>query len=334
MRLNQLARQIGVEPKDILKVLKKHNIEISDHPNTKVEEDQIELVKSELEQPVEVEVEEKKPERSLVASIMDEKPSDEIEEKQVIEAPEIPSEPVLAESEPAAPQETPNEIVAEVEEPQKVVSDEESENTEEPVVATEETSVTSEGDKSIEIQVTDTRKFREDLPSAEEIAATSNDVIKAPKVKLQGTTVVGKIDLPEDPRRKAIEEQRAAEAAEKEEEEAMVGPFIHPNKIAKQKGKEIADKIATVKPQEKSQPEAKKKKKVIQEEVKGASRPKGNSKKSKTEQERDYIPIWDPKRDESKKPQTKKGKPVEQKVEQKGGFGKFLDWLFDRNGKY
>ena len=49
MRLRQAIRQFNLEAEEIVKRLQKHGIEISDHPNSKLDEKAVQLLSEELE---------------------------------------------------------------------------------------------------------------------------------------------------------------------------------------------------------------------------------------------------------------------------------------------
>ncbi len=192
MRLASLARKIGITPSQITAYLEDKEIALPQGSNTKLTDEQIESVLTrfdkELPKAEEEVVVEEVPVKAADPTPKEEEPVEEIKEEIVPE--EIPiakvSETVIEEEE--------------IEEPAP-----------EPEVAIIDPSYLSKRDSEDE----------EELGITEKAALDENvKVIKPPKVKLQGLTVKGKIDLPEPKPKKE-------ESKEKPKEEEP----LDPNKI-------------------------------------------------------------------------------------------------------
>ena len=176
MRLGQLSRQLDVDTKKIVKFLGKENIVVDDNPNTKLDDNQIELVIAHFEIK-----EEEAPtiEEPAFQSILD--ISNEKEEK--------PKEELIQE-------ETKEETVEETKEelPTKIdLSKFESKPKPKKIV---------KGDKNF---------FPAEDQEEEEI--TKAELLPTEKVQLDGIKVVGKIDLPEKPKKETKEEAPSTEEA-------------------------------------------------------------------------------------------------------------------------
>lgn len=157
MRLAQLARKIGITQSEIVNVLSGKGLEISENGNSKLSEEEVELIYAHFN----------------IESEQDTPLSDAVETPQTIE------EPVAAEEEESKEAQT---DIAEVEQPK--VDDNEI------AAGLKEESTSDEPDSAKHLTSTDPG------PSDEEIEA-EKEVIRAKKVKLEGIKVLGKIELPE-----------------------------------------------------------------------------------------------------------------------------------------
>ncbi len=177
MRLGQLSRQLDVDSKKIVKFLNKENIDVADNPNTKLEDDQIKLVEDHffVEEVVEIEVKEE-PSFQSILDIEPEKESEPESQPKV----ETEAEPIPASPEVEAPEES---IEEKKEVPTKI--DLSKFETKKPIVKIE-----SPDGKNF---------FPAEDPQEDEI--TEAELLPTEIVKLEGIKVVGKIDLPEKPKK-------------------------------------------------------------------------------------------------------------------------------------
>ncbi|WP_420583231.1 hypothetical protein [Reichenbachiella sp.] len=209
MRLGTLARKISITPSKLTAFLESQNIDLSSGTNTKLNEEEIELVldhykaaleeeKPEPEVEVVAEVEEESP--ALEQELIEENTSEieeteteilEEEEKESKEEEKKKEEPRISESfvEIALPHEledAPVDLEATKHEPIEEDIIQESESQE-------------DGPEEVEYVPQVPEDLDPDIESyVERLAYDENiEVIKPAKVKLQGLTVKGKIDLPE-----------------------------------------------------------------------------------------------------------------------------------------
>lgn len=176
MRLAQIARKVGVTPTDVKRFLEStFEIEIGKEPNYKLNEDQVNAVLAEFPIPEAVE---------------------ETVEEQVIIPKDIPKEIEPVEEEVA---ELSSEVVEELGHTVEAVND---------IEISEETEEETTEDDNVEEGNTDTEESEEEFYEAE--VDPDAELIKAPKVKLDGLKILGKIELPE---------KKVEAASEKTEEE-------------------------------------------------------------------------------------------------------------------
>ena len=177
MRLGQLARQLNINTSDIVSLLNEHDITINDHPNVKIEGEPEQIVLGKFGQ-------EKKPEKAETEITVD---LQVIEESapttELLESPLTEEEPItfeeeqiaaVAEIEPSIPQE---EESKEMIEPQELNMPDAPEENHENL------------ETSIELVTEETNESNLNIDE--------DEVIRAPKISLEGLKVVGKIDLPE-----------------------------------------------------------------------------------------------------------------------------------------
>lgn len=204
MRLGQLARKLDIETNDIVKYLKKQDIIIDNHLNTKLEDEQIELITKHFYIPEEVK-------EVVVVETPEVQP--------VVEEVEIQEEEITIEEETEIPEAI--EEIVEVEETvvetPEIISEEE--------IVVEQTPVSQPINLSGVLTVMDLLEkaaTEEPTPLVElsrddKVPEDSNaSIIRAPKIELQGFKVLGKIELPEDPRNKKKEEAKAEETTPEE----------------------------------------------------------------------------------------------------------------------
>ena len=186
MRLGQLSRKIGVQQSRISTFLEEKNYTLEAGSNSKLTEEQEQLIKTHFDY-----VEE---EATLVADILhtDAPATDTLDSNapvvDILKKEATPVANILNEEEDAAASDTSTEEIVENGAPELV----------------EESTTVTDLPKEI-------------VPSTEE---TTDEVIRAPKLKLDGLKVVGKIDLPEP---KVKEE--AATAADDTDSEDIKAPI-------------------------------------------------------------------------------------------------------------
>lgn len=268
MRLGQLARKLNIETKQIVKFLEKESITIENHLNTKLDDNQIELVTNafppepEIEEVPEVIEESITKEESTVAEQTEEVPEvdneseEDIEEEITVEVYEIPEE-----------------------EYQKSLTETEDATQEAALTVTEliEKEGIKEGEEPTE---KDLHEFSREEAIPEDVNAPT---IRAPKVELQGIKVVGKIELPE---KEIIEEKKAegdntptdASPTNDDSKATLEGPAVHPNKVAKLK--ERKKQFISVKDLPKEE-EVKKPKKAKEIKLEKKAQEKKNKKKKR-----------------------------------------------------
>lgn len=251
MRLSQLARQLETDADKIVKHLAKEGVEVENSPNTKLTDDQIAIANKKFFVKKEVVTETKEP--TIIKSA-----AEKLADLDAVKA-DADEEPAKAESK--------KEVKTEkVEAPKKTVkkaAPKKIELDEEPKV------IKAELDKD---------------PTIDDSA----EVIKAPKVELEGIKVIGKIDLPEKPVKEA---PVAAEEPEKEEESQPIveevvndGPKVHPSKLAKQKAKEVLEIKPTYLPPTPDEQPKKVKTHTHNSEP--------SEKRSRKRVDKDYEPLW------------------------------------------
>lgn len=235
MRLGTLARKISITPSKLTAFLEAQAIDLSSGTNTKLTEDEIELILAHFKvalppAPVEAPVEEPVAEEPPVAVVEEEKVEDQPEIKE-IEAPDaeatvaVKAEPEPADTvkEPESPKKSTSRIsesfaeIALPHELDEVAPALASEDLDEEPIAEEEQNATAQTDdatvtasKEVQAEATEEPEgeaYEPQVPAdldpeiesyVERLAHDASvKVIKPPKVKLQGLTVKGKIELPE-----------------------------------------------------------------------------------------------------------------------------------------
>lgn len=195
MRLAQIARKVGMTPTEIRRFIEgEFQVEIGNEPNYKLNEDQIDAVLQNFT-PVE-----KEPE---VAPKKEEIPPVETTVEEVVE-----TVPEIAEVEATTP------LEAETEAPEVT---EEIAVEAEAVIEEEDTADTGAEEVPAELE-TVTEDQDEEAPFVEAEVDPDAELIKAPKIKLDGLKILGKIELPE---KKEVEPEKTEEELEAEEAEKI-----------------------------------------------------------------------------------------------------------------
>ncbi len=159
MRLGQLARKLDVKPSEVRSFLKDElNIELDENPNVKLEDDQIDAVRSKFEVIEEVLIENMADEETKDDPVIELSDTDEADIESDNTA-EVTSEEVTTEA---------------MEEPVEAVADENSD---------ESTNEDTAGDADSD----------DEAPLTNE-----DGTVIAPKTTLPGVTVIGKIELPQE----------------------------------------------------------------------------------------------------------------------------------------
>ncbi|MEO9803796.1 MAG: hypothetical protein ABJF04_11135 [Reichenbachiella sp.] len=232
MRLGTLARKISITPSKLTAYLESQAIDLSSGTNTKLTEEQIEVVLKHFDATLEVEPpvdQEETPDESPQqgdASNNDEAVEKEVEEAEVpLDENELTKESESKESElqeepESQAEESPTALIsdsfAEVALPHEI-EDQLTPIEPEPEETISDVSIEEQsGKKDEEVEETEPKapvEIDPEIESSVERAAydDSIEVIKPPKVKLPGLKVKGKIDLPEP--------KVASEPVEEEKEE-------------------------------------------------------------------------------------------------------------------
>lgn len=237
MRLASLARKIKITPSSVSGFVSDSGIELTQGSNTKLTDEQIDLVLEhfDVELPAPVEVKEE-PVPEVTEEVIQEVETEVVvEEPKIEEEPEETHEPVSVSEEKEGqveiteptPEPTAETVVEE--EPQEVAETPET-PVEEPVTKTpeEEPEIEEAEETQNELEYSEyvarVRENEDELTLSEKAATDDSvDVIKAPKVKLPGLSVKGKIDLPE-PKSKEDKEVVEKEEETKKVEEKPVDP--------------------------------------------------------------------------------------------------------------
>ena len=307
MRLGQLTRQLEVEAKTIIKFLAEEGIELENHPNTKLAEKDTELVLEKFKKEV---IPEEEPEVHPIP-IPEEVVEKEIETTTATE--EITPEITQQEKPEDTPSPISEEIVetpiieekieSEINEIQEVeeISTEEKQ-TEEPIkTPTETISETTTTEEEIpEVKVLDEDTVNELMEQGEiqsdieaEAAKTEEaGIIKAKLTKLEGLNVVGKIELPSDPRREkkeaARKEQEQISAEIKNAGKTIDG--VHPTRRAKEEAAKAKEALKLAEEKARKEAEAKAKRELRKQEEENKSSSKKKKKKKKKTQEKVLSP--------------------------------------------
>lgn len=221
MRLGTLARKIGITPSKLTTFLESQNTDLSSGTNTKLTDQEIQLVLEHYQATLEPEAPEPAPTEEIkeepVAVV--EEPKEEIEitsEEPKEEVVAIVEEPEISQKE-EEPKSKVSESFAEIALPHEL----EEQQAEKEVSVENELIEASEETKEDEPEEEYVPQIPEDLDPeiesyVERLAYDENiEVIKPAKVKLQGLTVKGKIDLPEPK-----VETETTEAPKKEEKKS------------------------------------------------------------------------------------------------------------------
>ena len=194
MRLGQIKRSYGIEPSKVVNFLKKKEIDISKHPNSKVTEEQLEWILEAFKEEIVLENEVK---QESVDTVEEEVVEEVIKDSITVEQKKEPK-------------------IGEV----------------------------------IELPTSSTKTLtkKHDLISTNE-EEENIEVIRAPKVEIEGVKVLGKIDLPEP---KKIEKKEEVEEEKVIQEEVEIDPLahIHPSKRAKMKVDDVIAQLPEVKNQQ------------------------------------------------------------------------------------
>ena len=262
MRLGQLTRKLDIETATAVKFLAKNGIELEDHPNTKLDENAMELLEAEFTKTTEPKIDESTnasvgksfsidpnevelpiPESTPQSALIWQDPINEDPEEGINstttplkEAYQSIKEEILGVSKVIS--EEPIDIGQEME-----VSPNQAGNSAEKLEAEIEKIITlpkEEVDKLVE-----TGEIQSDI-EAEAATLDEFGVIKAKTKKLEGLSVKGKIELPHDPRREKKELARKAQE-EVQKIQSNAGKTIdgvHPTKRAKEEGERIKEALA------------------------------------------------------------------------------------------
>ncbi len=234
MRLAQIARKVGLTPIDVKRFLESEfDLTIGNEPNYKLDDNQISAVLEKFPIPV-VKVETPKIKETPIedATENDDVDDDVQELEQVVEAvneieiPEVVEEEVLT-------KETEEPVIEETDAPQVAESKED--------VA------------AVEINYDEPAEEQDSEAGFVEVAVDREaELIKAPKVKLDGLKVLGKIELPE---KKVVEAPvKTEEEIEREEADALAeldaamqlsAQDIKPAKVSRKESKETKAHISS-----------------------------------------------------------------------------------------
>ncbi len=297
MRLGQLARKFDITPQEIIAFTKSKGIEINTHPNSKLEDDVEALVMEHFDVLPEIVVDQVEPEFEI-------EPQVEIVENEAIDS----KENVAFES--AKDLDT-SEAVVELE----VI--ETTTLSEEPIV--EETLEITETSESPSRKAATVAEILED---ESEMLISSVDVIKAPKVELQGLKVVGKIELP-SPKVKEPEQENPSDGDTNEVSPANNSKV--PKKNHKVRKRLTEEEMETRRLKAKKQREEKAKWELHKQKLREERKKKEQKEKFYKNKLKDEVVA-------AAKPKKKK-KAVKQTIERdnrpkpKTALGKFWRWL-------
>ncbi|MDX1652845.1 MAG: translation initiation factor IF-2, partial [Brumimicrobium sp.] len=234
-RLSKVARELNVGISTLVDFLNTQGIEIDSNPNTKLEEDHVEILREQFADDQSLKEEAKKSafkrekRETISLKTKDQKKEEEEDEDLDVEEPAVKEEPVKAKSKP--------EETEKSEKPVEKVKDEEQDAS--PAVSKEGSKTIEEGelkvsvvgkidlskinvrtrpDKKSKEEKEEAKKERAEKQSSQEIPAKKEEAVKEEKEekkepkkevetikvdrqKLSGPTVVGKIDLPTEDKR-------------------------------------------------------------------------------------------------------------------------------------
>lgn len=220
MRLAQIARKVGMTPTDIRRFLESEfDLNIGKEPNYKLDEAQIDAVLEKYPIPEVVEAPKKpaeKPEEEVVSDLLeDEETIAEMEDVvEEINAADIAEEAAIE----------PTDIISEADRSADLDEDEKKEEKaeNESVAAVTETQEQGEveTEKAVEINYDDPALETEESDFVEAEVDRDAELIQAPKVKLDGLKILGKIELPGD-KKEEVEEPVSETELEQDEADAI-----------------------------------------------------------------------------------------------------------------
>lgn len=193
MRLGQIARKLNVKPLEVKAFIeKKFEIELGDDLNLKLEDEYVDAINEQFKV-------------IEVVSEAEEKPKKKVEEVIVAE-----------EKEETTDDQEPKSELKEIVEENIVIEDSEKEISDSDTVAAEQEQSTSTLE---EVTSTENKEEEEETDVVDDMATEpielevdpNAELIKAPKVTLEGLKVVGKIDLPEDKKEEEIIDEETSE---------------------------------------------------------------------------------------------------------------------------
>ena len=300
MRLGQLSRKLQIESKQIVKLLESKGFDIDQSPNTKLDDEMLNLVDQEflvekdpLDVPEEVVVDDINVEEVVVDEIKQVETSKEVEVNTETESSsdseEISAPADLVEDESAIEVDELKEGGASEDEGQSVL----------PEGQVDDEALGAESD---ELDPDNEYSFVED-----------NGVIRAPKVTLEGIKVLGKIDLPEV-EKKNLSTTKNEDSDNSQDNEGTLstdsdeGPKVHPNKKGRLDG--VKPKVLSKKEVEKISVEkgSEKKKALSKEELK-AQKKKQRQKRAKQKAKtikKQGLPEAEQKKNKSPEPAPKR----------------------------
>ena len=320
MRLAQIARKVGMTPTEIRRFIEgEFQVEIGNEPNYKLNENQIDAVLQNFT-PVEKEPEvaPKKEETTPVETTVE-----EVNE----------TVPEITETEAAIPQETGEEVLEATKEIAPVT---------EGVIEEEEIAHNSAEDTTSDLEVYEADQ-EEDGPFIEAEVDPDAELIKAPKIKLDGLKILGKIELPE---KKEVEPEKTEEELEAEEAEkiaALDAAMQSQAQDIRKKGDSKADKKEAQEVSEykdkngiyhfSHQQKINREKRLIELEIKRKRENERNKKKQhyqKMMQGREQKKSVKAEKIKARKTAATKEKKAQKTTEApKGLWAKFLRWLND-----
>lgn len=320
MRLASLARKIKATPTKIAEIAKSQEIELDRGSNTKLSEEQIQLILSELgvelvleKEEIEIKTEEKQIEVSELALKEHAEKTDATKKAIEKDIDSYDTLPILNATEPVA-------------------------NAIDEIAALDPDIIDEQAERPEKIMAHSSEENGEELENTTESIQEATEVIKPPKIHLQGLTVKGKIDLPEP---KPKEEKKIEEKKEKK------GDNIGPDGIIYTRGpkREHRSKNKRNKQHRKKKDpnfnpiEAERKKKAREEEREKQQRLKAQKKakarhyeqivkKKKPIPRKVEYPVKPKVNDETlKNNEAVPNRSSKQKKEKKGVLAKFWQWM-------
>jgi hypothetical protein len=299
MRFAQLARKLKVSQEELTKYLKKkHNIEVLEGPNTKIEDYIVDQAKTDYNYVSVIEL--KKMEIQEAASKVEKQLENVNEDVKVIEDALVDTEETVSIS-----------IDAQDKQKQVEVLDEVIANIENNPIEKKSTVESNEEVESTEEEIVEPVDISEEAQEVLDRLDPEDGVIKSPKVEVEGIKVMGKIELPE-----VKVEEPEVESEEDKQERLRIEVEKEQAKIAKILKKQEEDKKRREKKEAKEQKirrEREKKKKKAYYEQNHAAKHTQAPKAKKKKKEVDVFEV--------------KQKEAKQKEYSNSVFGKFLKWL-------